>query len=234
MFKTSVSGNSGLLIFLLCMPAMADSIQSKNSMLAAREIYSAASSLPSISARHIRWHEPSEIELLRATIELSQYGFRVRQSSAGDRHKEMLQNFVANEAWLVDHKRSIAHRLQVEDEFDDNAPRPGDFASFLSEEPCGPLLKKTDAGLGQWRGRDVHAWHCQDQNNAVVTIEFVDNAYGIVVYRRTENGQIDELRHLQERKFSVEHFKPHKDLRLVTRQEFFGGAPEISIYGGKK
>ena len=186
--------------------------------------------LPSLSAVHVRWHDASEIELLRADIELSAQGFRVRQSKLGARHREMLQNFNDNEAWLIDYRRSVAHRLPLEDDFEGVLPKPADAASFLSHEPCGALLTKADAGEGQWRGRVVRAWHCEDEDGNVASIEFVDDEYGIVVYRRAENGQIDELRDLQQRTFRSGHFRPIDKLRLVKREEFFGGAPAIKQY----
>ena len=189
-----------------------------------------ASLLPSLSARHISWHEPSETELLRANIELSPNGFRVRQSTSGQRHQEMLQDFDNDDAWVIDHRRSIAHRLPLEDDPEDDLPKPADSASFLSQEPCGSLLVKSDAGNGLWRGRKVRAWHCTDQNNNIVSIDFMDSDYGIVVYSRNENGRINELTNLQERRFSVDHFKPASKLRFVSQQEFFGSAPAIPDY----
>ncbi len=186
--------------------------------------------LPSLSARHVRWHQPSDTELLSADIELSAQGLRVRQVSPGNRHNEMLQNFVSNEAWLIDHRRSMAHRLPLEDDMTDAAAKPADAASFLSQEPCGASLNKSDAGRGLWRGRGVSAWHCENENGQIVTIEFIDDEYGIVVYRRADNGKIDELRDLQKRQYGSEHFRPASRLRFVTRQEFFGEAPAIPPY----
>ena len=189
-----------------------------------------ASTLPSLSARHIRFHEPSERELLRADIDLSPHGLRVRQAVHGERHREMLQDFTGNSAWLIDRKRSIAHRLPLSEEEGDAALLPAGGASFLSQQACGQLLQAEKGSTGVWRGRSVQAWRCRDDTEEIVAIEFIDQDYGIVVYRRTIDGLVDELRDLKDRDFSGEHFKLQKGLRAVGKQEFFGGAPKISTY----
>ena len=189
-----------------------------------------AVTLPSLSARHIRWHEPSDLELIRTDIALSPDGFRVRQAVQGDRHREMLQNFVDNEAWLIDHKRSIAHQLPLEDDARDDMLRPGDDASFLSTNPCGVLLTAESAGKGQWRGRAVDTWYCKNTDGETEAIELVDNVYGIVVYRRTAGGLIDELKNLQEREFADDYFRPDSALRRVDRHEFFGRVPNLKSF----
>ena len=186
--------------------------------------------LPSFSARHIRRHEPTQRELIRTDIELSPEGFRVRQAVQGDRHREMLQDFVNNEAWLIDRKRRIAHRLPVEDDADSESLHPGDGASFLSQSPCGKLLSAVHEGQGVWRGRRVDTWYCKDAENVTQTIEFMDQIYGIVVLRRTATEQTDELINLQEREFPKDYFRPNLEYRVVSRQEFFGGVPEIKRY----
>lgn len=189
-----------------------------------------ASTLPSLSAIHVSRHEPSGIETQRASIELSPQGLRVRRTRPGERHQEILQNFVTNEGWLIDHARSIAHQLPLEDEDGDVGIRPGDSESFLGQQPCGELLLPEDVGKGIWRGRNVQAWHCLNAEGDNIRIEFIDEIYRIVVYTRTVDGRVEELTNLRDRVFSPEHFRPGKRLRLAGRQEFFIGAPEISRY----
>lgn len=186
--------------------------------------------LPSISARHIRWHEPTEIVLIRSDIELSPVGFRVRKAEQGERHNEMLQDFINDEAWLIDRKRRMAHRLPLQNEGHLDMAKPGDEASFLSQTPCGHSLTPESAGEGRWRGREVSTWYCKNATGETVSLEFVDHIYGIVVFSRTLDGKTDELKNLQERDYTENHFRPDEELRLVGRQEFFGGVPAIQRY----
>ena len=189
-----------------------------------------AETLPSLSARHIRRHEPSDRELIRADVAISPDGLRVRQAVQGDRHREMLQNFNSNESWLIDHKRSVAHRLPLEDDMSDDISHPGEGASFLSTAPCGAWLTAENAGRGQWRGRNVDTWYCKNADGETEAIEFVDRIYGIVVYKRTADGLIDELSDLKERAFSEDYFRPDTTLRSVDRHEFFGRIPSLKRY----
>lgn len=216
--------------FLAVTVAHADDTAAPRKALAIPEAEAEASTLPSLSAIHVRVHEPSGRELLRADIELSPQGFRVRQAVQGERHREMLQDFASDNAWLIDHRRSVAHRLPLAEEPSDTGLLPGDGASFLSQKACGRLLNAEEKGKGVWRGRSVRAWRCKDDAGDIAAIEFIDSVYGIVVYRQTVDGQIDELRNLKERQFGVGHFTPDSDMRMVSKQEFFGGAPEIPAY----
>ncbi len=199
--------------------------------------------LPSLSATYVNWHEPSGRELASSSIELSAYGLRVRELGVNSFH-EMLHDFNGQRSWLIDHKRSVSHLVQMEEtpelessalkalevgELETSVLEPGDFSSFLGPVPCG-LLTADDQGPGLWRGRRVTAFHCVDESNTVVTIEFIDDIYHIVVYRRSYDGFVDELRGLTDRAFNESHFIPPTEYRTVDKQEFFFGAPALSPY----
>lgn len=185
--------------------------------------------MPSLSALHVNWHEPSGRELMSSSIEVSGSGLRVREHGSGSSH-EMLQNFKEKKSWLIDHKRSISHLLQfVEIPDFEELSTPGSRASFLSPKPCG-LLRAINQGSGVWRGRRVVAFHCLGDINELLSIEFIDTIYQIVVYRRSVDGYVDELRGLTNRSFDPSHFTPPVDYRYVGKDEFFFGAPALLQY----
>lgn len=184
--------------------------------------------LPSISATHTKLHEPSGVQVMRAFIEISPQGLRVKDTETGGVY-EMLQDFVGENGWLLDHKRSIFHRVPVVEMPELGAASPGQAASFLGPHPCGNL-QAVAQGAGRWRGRAVNAFDCVDNSSTVITVEFVDQIYGIVVYLQTVDGYIDELSSMSGRDFSDSHFLPPEDYREVEKSEFFFGAPQLAPY----
>lgn len=185
-------------------------------------------SLPSISAVHVRHHEPSDVELLRADIEYSRSGLRVRQRDSGAA-LEMIQNFDSGQAWLVDGERRIAHELPLEDDVSVGSGEPEPGASFLGSVPCEPAAARAD-GQGSWRARDVDAFTCLDDDGAGIAVEFIDREFGMVVYRRSTSGRVDELRNIRRRQYAAGHFEPAARYRLVDKREMFNGVPEIEAY----
>jgi len=187
--------------------------------------------LPGLSATHVNWHEPSGREMTSSSIELSADGLRIRELGVNSFY-EILQDFKGQRSWLIDHERSISHLFEMVDAApDSDTPEldgpesdlsesdtaeldgsdPASLDSFLGPVPCG-LLKADEQGPGRWRGRRVRAFHCVDESNKVLAIEFIDDVYRIVVYRRTHDGFVDELRGLTDRTFDESHFIPPTEL----------------------
>lgn len=187
---------------------------------------------PSISAVHVRHHEPSDVELLLADIEYSPAGLRVRQR-ARDSAFEMIQNFDSGRAWLVDAERRIAHELPIEDDTQVNPDRPEPAASFLGSVPCSPAVARED-GSGTFRARDVLAFTCLNDEGEGIAVEFVDREFGIVIYRRSTDGRIDELRDMRARRYDEAHFEPSARFRPVDKRELFHGIAEIAPYVASK
>lgn len=183
---------------------------------------------PSFSATHVSLHEPSGQELMSSAIELSPNGLRVRELGAGA-YNEMLQDFSGERGWLIDHERSISHLLQMVEEPEIGKMGPGAAASFLGPNPCG-FLTAVRQGPGIWRGRRVTAFHCVNNSGDVMAVEFLDDYYQIIVYRRTNDGFVDELRGFTDRRFNQGHFIPPATYRDVDKQEFFYGAAELESY----
>lgn len=185
--------------------------------------------IPSFSATHVNWHEPSGQELMVADIDYSADGLRVRETGAKAIH-EMLQDFKGERGWFIDHERSVSHELEMIEDPELSEAAPGGGASFLGHEPCGDL-KPAEQGPGRWRGRHVTAYRCLGgPDDEVIAIEFVDSILKIVVYRRTSTGFIDELRGLVDRTFHPSHFTPPNSYRDVGKEEFFFGAPALKAY----
>jgi len=204
--------------------------------------------LSGLSATHVNWHKPSGREISSSSIELSADGLRIRELGENAIH-EILQDFKGQRSWLIDHERSVSHLFEMADapetdSLESDLPEPDipesvepesdrvdlrNLDSFLGPVPCG-LLTADEQGPGRWRGRRVRAFHCVDESNAVLTIEFIDDVYQIVVYRRTHDGFVDELRGLTDRTFNESHFIPPTEYRSVDKQEFFFGAPQLSPY----
>lgn len=76
-----------------------------------------STSVPSIAARHVTYHEPSGTPLGERRIELSPAGMRVRGMGDEAAH-EMLQDFSAERAWLIDHERRVVLELPYVEAFD--------------------------------------------------------------------------------------------------------------------
>jgi len=184
--------------------------------------------LPSFSASHIIWHERSDQELMSSAIEMSPHGLRVRGTGPND-SSEMLQNFVEEKAWLIDHDRGIAHELSMLEMPELGRSSPGSAASFLGPNPCG-VLDAVNKGPGVWRGRRVTAFYCVDKTDEVVAIEFLDDIYEVVVYASTPDGVASEVRGLSEREFPQSHYYPPDDYRSVEKEEFFFGSPALKPY----
>lgn len=184
--------------------------------------------LPSISANYSSRHEPSGMEILSGFVEISPRGLRIKDVSQHGAH-EMLQNFTEEQAWFIDHERSISHRLPLIEMPELGAASPGLAASFLTPNPCG-ILRAEEQSPGRWRGRRVAAFNCLDESDTVVSIEFVDKIYNIVVYLRSRDGYIDELSGMTDRHFDESHFLPPEKYREVEKNEFFFGAPELTPY----
>lgn len=183
---------------------------------------------PSISALHVNHHEPTEQEVMRAQIELSPYGLRVRESGKQS-SQEMLQNFQSEQAWLIDYERRVFHELPLTAEPDVPMLPPGAGASFLGNQPCGDL-KVTASQSGLWRGRAVDEVHCVDGDDVEQSVELLDHEYDIVVYRRDRHGYVDELQDFQDRSFTPEHFFPPEKFRAVGKKEFFFGSAPLRAY----
>ena len=184
--------------------------------------------IPSLMALHVSYHEPSEQELMRAQIELSPYGLRVRELGK-EATQEMLQNFVTEQAWLVDLKRRVFHELPLTADPDVSMLSPGAGASFLGHQPCGDLhVGSTKAGY--WRGRTVDKVHCVDGDDVEQSLELLDHEYDIVVYRRDRHGYVDKLQGIQDRSYTSQHFSPPESFRKVGKEEFFFGSPPLRSY----
>lgn len=182
----------------------------------------------SFSATYFNWHDPSDQELISAHVEFSSRGLRVRELGP-HAAQEMLQDFVGERVWLINHDKSTSHLLPLVkiEGLEDTSVLVG--ASFMSPEPCGNLIAENQ-GEGKWRGRRVTAFDCLDDANEVLAIEFLDSLYKIVVYRRTVDGFVHELRGMTERTFSESHFTPPDEYRAVGKEEFFFGAPALLPY----
>ena len=188
----------------------------------------ACCTIPSLSAVHVNRHEPSDQEIMRARIELSPYGLRVTELGQ-HASLEMLQNFVTEQAWLVDRKRRIFHKLPLTSDPMGFTLNPHSGASFLGHKPCGNL-KASAAEPGLWRGRTVDAVRCIDAAGQEQAAELLDHYYKIVVYRRDKQGFVDELQDLQNREFDSGFFFPSSEYRSVGKKEFFSGAPALRSY----
>jgi len=187
--------------------------------------------LPSLSATHISWHEPSGRELLSSAIEISADGVRVREHGENS-FQEMLQDFNGQRSWLIDHDRSMSHLIEIDETTAAAGSEPDEIPSFLGPIPCG-VLKADYQGPGRWRGRRVSAFNCVDESDVVLAVEFIDDIYKLVVYRRTSDGYIDELRGLTDRTFNESHFFPPSEYRSVDKQEFFFGASDLLPYSSE-
>lgn len=183
---------------------------------------------PSLSATYVSWHEPSGQEITRATIEMSPGGLRVREGGSNSKN-EMLQDFIGERIWIIDHERSIGHNIGTVDTSEEQQSDTVGFASFLGPNPCG-VLEAQSQGPGVWRGRQVTAFHCTNPSGEVLVVEFIDAVYKIVVFSRTHDGFADELRGLSDRVFNESHFVPPANYRAVDKREFFFGAPALLPY----
>jgi len=191
-----------------------------------------ARALPSVSAQHVRSHEPSGREMMKAGIDLSPEGLRVRQSGS-NRSLEMVQDFNAGRAWLVDSGRRVAHEVPLipGSELErQSAPVTG---TFLGQRPCAIGLPHHTAN-GRWRGRRVEIHHCLDADRSVLAIEFLDTEFSLISYRKTATGFVDELRNLKARVHSIENFRPPSHFRLVDKRELFHGAPALGVFKDSK
>lgn len=194
----------------------------------------AAAFLPSLTAVHVRRHEPSEIELARARVELSPLGLRVRLDGGGG-PLEIVQDFVGERLWFIDLDRSVAHRLAFANADEASVPSPVEDSviasgiGFLGSEACGGGASRDD-GEGHWRGRAVDAWLCLDASGETTAIELIDRVHGIVVFRRTPEGIVDELRDIRPMRFATDHFSPPSRFRAIDERELFHGAPAIGQF----
>lgn len=184
--------------------------------------------IPSLSAIHVKQHEPSSQEIMRARIELSPVGLRVLELGS-DATFIMLQNFLTEQGWLIDRKRRIYHELPLTSDPMGPMPNPVSDSSFLGHKPCVNLTS-SNAEQGVWRGRKVDAVRCFDGAGQEQAAELLDHVYRIVVYRRDRQGYIDELQDVQSRKFEQGFFLPPDDFREVEKREFFHGAPALRAY----
>lgn len=189
--------------------------------------------LPSISARHVRFHEASGRRLMDATIDLSPDGLRVRQR-IGAASLEMIQDFNLGKAWLVDGDRRIAHELPegvvTEPDMLEHGAVTG---TFLGQTPCA-LGTPLHSANGKWRGRRVAIYHCLDDDSSVSAIEFLDAEFGLIAYRKSAAGFVDELRNLKFRKHAEEKFSPPSHFRSVDKRELFHGAPALGVFKDSK
>ena len=195
--------------------------------VSANELAPEASRLPSIEGEHVRLHAPSDVELLRARIELSPEGLRIRRS--GDGPLEISQSFVNAKVWFVAHDRGIVHELSSSSIDESDEPFRGATTGFLSPDACGGGRRREE-GSGLWRGRRVYASTCLDRRDRVQAIELVDAIHRIVILRRTPDGLVDELRNVRPRRYPEGHFVPRSRYRVVGIGELIHGTPQLQAF----
>ena len=197
-------------------------------LVSANGIAAEASRLPSIEGEHVRLHAPSDIELLRARVELSSDGLRIHRLNEGAA-LEILQSFEDAKVWFVAHDRGIVHELSSSPIDESDEPPPEAATGFLSTDACGGGRLREE-GSGLWRGRRVDAVACLDERDRVHAIELVDANHRIVIFRRTPDGLVDELRDIRPRRYPADHFTPRSRFRVVGVRELIHGTPQLQTF----
>lgn len=156
-------------------------------------------------------------------------GLRLETASHSPAEKPNLfiQNFITDQAWLVDQTRKIYVEIPVTD--DDLSVAEEEYASGMAATAACEGLNKKAAGTREWRGFKVSVWDCDPGNGAIIR-QLYSPYWGLVVREENTAGISSELRQIKRVEFDPDVFKPPADHRVTDLKELLHGVSELEDY----
>lgn len=184
---------------------------------------------PSIMAHVINENRQHPETSFVNKLMISRLGLRLETASHGPSEKPnvFIQNFVTDQAWLVDQTRKIYVEIP---ETDDELPgvEEGYTSGMVTTSACEGLNKKA-AGTRQWRGFKVSVWDCDLGNGATIR-QFYSPYWGLVVREENMAGISSELNQIKPVELDPDLFKPPANYRVTDFRELLQGASKLESY----